>query len=62
MSAFNGHGFAASAQRAWAHRPHRERNRLFIGTIDRLNVASRRTALRAGRTAVLDYVFFPLEK
>jgi hypothetical protein len=32
-----------------------------LGTIDRLNAASRRTALRAGRPAVLEAVFVALE-
>lgn len=57
---FNGHGFAAAAQRVWAARKDRAPDRLLIGTIDRLNAASRRSAIRAGRAAALDYVFVPL--
>ena len=57
---YNGRGFAASAQAAWAARDGVDADRLLVGTIDRLNVASRRTAERAGRPPVLDYVFVSL--
>ncbi|TDL74835.1 hypothetical protein E2L08_15940 [Palleronia sediminis] len=43
-----------------AARPGRDPERLLIGTIDGLNPASRRSAERAGRKAVLDYLFVPL--
>ena len=58
----NGHGYAASAQAAWSARlAARHPDGLLIGTIDRLNHASRATALRAGRPAVLDDVFVRLD-
>ena len=55
-----GHGYAASAQAAWAAHIADDRGRLLIGTIDRHNHASRRTAERAGRPAVLENVFIRL--
>jgi hypothetical protein len=55
-----GRGHAASAQTAWARRPGNDAERLLVGTIDRLNAASRRTAERAGRPHVLDDVFLSL--
>lgn len=55
-----GRGYAASAQTRWVHL-FGARDRLLLGTIDRLNTASRRTALRAGRPAVLEAVFVALE-
>lgn len=60
LDRFSGHGFAASAQRAWAAEPDIAPDRLLIGTIDLLNAASRRTATRAGRAPIMDYVFLPL--
>ncbi|AQA05421.1 hypothetical protein BVC93_26955 [Mycobacterium sp. MS1601] len=57
-----GNNFAASAQAEWARRPGVDPERLLVGTIDRLNVASRRTARRAGRHAVLESVFIPLRR
>ncbi|WP_411237292.1 hypothetical protein [Marivita sp. S0852] len=60
LHAFNGNGFAASAQKVWAARPDLDPDRLLIGTIDGLNAASRRSAQRAGREAILNYVFVPL--
>ncbi len=51
------HGYAASAQCAWAHHLAADPSCLLIGTIDRHNHASRATAARAGRTRVLDDVF-----
>lgn len=54
-----GHGYAASAQAAWAARADDPR-RLLIGTIDRRNMASCRTAERAGRPRVLDWTFVEL--
>lgn len=56
----NGHGYAASAQREWAASVARARDRFMVGTIDRLNLASRRTAERAGRPVVLEEVFVRL--
>ena len=55
-----GHGYAASAQAAWAAHIADDPGRLLIGTIDRHNHASRRTAERAGRPAVLENVFVRL--
>ena len=56
-----GHGYAAAAQRAlgarYASDPDRRR---LIGTIDGANVASARSAERAGRPVVSRYVFVPL--
>jgi hypothetical protein len=56
----NGRGHAASAQAAWARSVAPEPDRLMVGMIDRLNVASRKTAERAGRPRVLDAVFSAL--
>ena len=56
----SGHGYAALAQAAWANGPERDPNRLLIGTIDGLNIASRRTAERAGRRRMLDLIFVAL--
>lgn len=53
-----GQGFAGAAQAAWAAASPKED--LMIGTIEHLNHASRRTAERAGRPAVLHYGFLPL--
>ena len=55
-----GHGYAALAQAAWAAHVARDQRQLLIGTIDRLNIASRRTADAAGRRRVLDVVFVAL--
>lgn len=55
-----GHGHAASAQRAWAGRPAIHGDRMLVGTVDRLNEVSRRTAERAGRPRVLEDVFLLL--
>ncbi|KQY02967.1 hypothetical protein ASD37_25845 [Mycobacterium sp. Root135] len=57
---YAGHGYAASAQRAWASRPANHGDRMLVGTVDRLNEVSRRTAERAGRPRVLDDVFLLL--
>jgi RimJ/RimL family protein N-acetyltransferase len=55
---YTGAGLATSAQTAWAaSAPGHE---LMIGSIDGLNHASRRSAERAGRPAVLNYCFVPL--
>lgn len=56
-----GRGYAASAQAAWAAAAP-DPSRLMVGTIDRLNHASRRTAEHAGRGAVLIYAFVPLAR
>ena len=61
LSEFNGNGFAASAQSAWATRTGRDKDRLLIGTINDLNPASQVLAIRAGRPAVLQYVFLELD-
>jgi hypothetical protein len=52
-----GHGYAAAAQRTWAKVLADDPGRLLIGTIDRLNGASRITAWRAGRPSILEAVF-----
>ncbi|MDF2823579.1 MAG: hypothetical protein K0R68_987 [Mycobacterium sp.] len=59
-TAHRGHGYAAAAQSRWAHHLADDPQRLLLGTIDRLNAASRATALRAGRDVVLDAVFLRL--
>jgi len=56
-----GHGYAALAQAAWATHIAHDHSQLLIGTIDRLNTASRKTAQTAGRPPVLDAVFVSLE-
>lgn len=58
-SAHTGNAYAASAQAAWAAAA-LDKKRVMVGTIDRLNHASRRTAQRAGRPTVLSYLFMPL--
>jgi RimJ/RimL family protein N-acetyltransferase len=55
-----GHGYAASAQRAWASRQSHHGDRMLVGTVDRLNEVSRRTAERAGRPRLLEDVFLLL--
>ena len=52
-----GHGYAVSAQTAWAATITDNAAQMLIGTIDRHNPASRKTATRAGRPRVLDDVF-----
>jgi len=56
-----GHSYASSAQTAWSSRAANP-EKLLMGTIDRHNHASRRTALRAGRPAVLEEVFVKLPR
>jgi hypothetical protein len=56
-----GHGYAAAAQRAWAKSVADDPDRYLIGTIDRLNPASRLTAERAGRPSILEAVFLALD-
>jgi hypothetical protein len=56
-----GHGYAALAQSAWAAHIAGDRSQLLIGTIDRLNTSSRKTAEAAGRRRVLDAVFVSLD-
>ena len=58
-AAWSGRGLAASAQAAWA-KAAPDGATLMVGTIDRLNHASRRTAERAGRGTVLASIFVPL--
>lgn len=60
LAAYGGQGYAASAQAAWSATMAQDRNRLLVGTIDRLNPASRRSAERAGRPAVLEDIFLRL--
>lgn len=55
-----GHGYATSAQAAWAAHVARDPSELLVGTIDVLNAASRKSAERAGRRRVLDTVFVAL--
>jgi hypothetical protein len=59
-AAHGGRGYAASAQAAWAATMARDQNRVLVGTIDCLNAASRRSAERAGRPAVLEEVFLSI--
>ena len=56
----NGHGYASSAQRQWAASVAPDRDRHMVGTIDRLNHASRRSAERARRPTALEEVFVAL--
>jgi hypothetical protein len=56
-----GHGYGAAAQRAWAKSVADDPDRYLIGTIDRLNPASRQTAERAGRPSILEAVFVALD-
>ncbi|MHC9293439.1 hypothetical protein ACRCUN_13285 [Mycobacterium sp. LTG2003] len=55
-----GNGYAVSAQTAWATYVAVDRTRMLVGTIDRHNPSSRKTAERAGRPRVLDDVFVAL--
>ncbi len=58
---YSGRGCAAAAQRALAARYLQEdKARRLIGTIDGRNVASRKSALSAGRPIVSRYLFVPL--
>lgn len=59
-TAHGGHGYAAHAQAFWATHIAPDRDRYLIGTIDRLNTASRKTAEAVGRRRVLDMVFVTL--
>jgi hypothetical protein len=56
-----GHGYAAAAQAAWAKFVADDPDCYLIGTIDRLNTVSRRTAERAGRPSILEAVFVALD-
>ena len=56
----SGKGYAAFAQAAWSAHVAHDPSRLLVGTIDRPNTASRKTAQRAGRRRVLDAVFVSL--
>lgn len=60
MSTQGGRGYAASAQAAWAMTKASNRDQVIVGAIDRLNLASRRSAERAGRPAILEEVFVSL--
>ncbi len=55
-----GYGYAALAQAAWASSKAVDPNQLLIGTIDGRNVASHKTATRARRRRVLDWIFIPV--
>ena len=55
-----GHGYAASAQSAWAAHVATDPERFLIGTIDRHNLASRVSATRAGRRHLFEDVFVTL--
>lgn len=59
VAAHCGHGYAASAQSAWAAALG-DPNQFLCGTIDRHNHSSRRTAMSAGRPAVLEDTFVVL--
>jgi len=54
-----GNGFAEEAQKVWAARAN-DPVCLLLGTIDRLNTASQKTADRTGRKAILHYTFIDL--
>ena len=56
-----GHGYAAAAQFALSARNEDKGEAMLIGTIDGLNIASRRSAERVGRKRIIDYVFLPLD-
>ncbi|MEP4198284.1 MAG: GNAT family N-acetyltransferase [Aliishimia sp.] len=56
-----GKGYASEAQKAWAEQA-QDQDKLLLGTIDRLNPASRKTAEAVGRKAVLNYVFISLSR
>ncbi len=58
--AFSGCGYAAAAQSTWAHTVAQDSSVHLVGTIDHLNVASRKSAQRAGRPRILDDVFVSL--
>lgn len=58
---YAGQRHAASAQTELAFKRRDRGQRFLIGTIDSLNLPSRRSAERAGRFSVLDYVFTPLD-
>lgn len=55
-----GQGHAAAAQAAWAHQIAVDQQALLVGTIDRLNAASRFSAQHAGRDAIVNAVFLRL--
>lgn len=55
-----GRGIATEMQAQWARLVCNDADRLLIGTIDRHNGASRRSAERAGRPRVLETVFVDL--
>jgi hypothetical protein len=57
---YAGHRYAAAAQSAWARHVARDPQTLLLGTVDRLNIASRKTAEHAGRRRVLDDIFISL--
>lgn len=57
----SGHGYAAAAQYALSRHHSTKPDTYLIGSIDSLNTASRRSAERAGRRRLLDYVFLSLE-
>lgn len=60
ITAHCGHGYAASAQSAWAASIGQP-DQFLCGTIDRHNHSSRRTAEKAGRPAVLEDTFVALK-
>lgn len=57
---FSGNGYAAAAQAVWAHGVAADSTIHLVGTIDHLNIASRKSAERAGRPRILDNVFVAL--
>ncbi|MCZ4273902.1 hypothetical protein [Maritalea porphyrae] len=61
VSSASGHGYAAHMQMSLATlRAKQTPERLMIGTIDRYNHASRKSAERAGRPEIMRRVFLPL--
>jgi hypothetical protein len=57
---FAGRGIASAMQGEWARSVAGAQDRYLIGTIDRHNAVSRRTAERAGRPTVMESVFVEL--
>lgn len=62
LPAFQGHGFAALAQRLLAAElATADKDAVLLGTIDHGNLASKKSAAAAGRSAFLNYWFMSLE-
>lgn len=59
---YAGRNVAAAAQNALAKMQVNNANTLLLGTIDQRNLASRKTAERAGRPVMMQYAFLPLHR